>query len=138
MSNECQWDPVLRWLLFLPAGIVGTVLVQALLRFGQWLNGSGAWWGDFLAAAAEPWAFLALALWVLPRFHRTFTLIFAIPYCCFEAFVLVWSFMHSYTPWRDGSEAAVALASGIGTAIYFFRDYSSRRQTSPPNTALDR
>jgi len=126
MNDECKWHPVLRWLLFLPAGIVATALVQALLRFGQWLNGSGLWWGDCLAAAAEPYAFLALALWVLPRFHRAFTLLFAIPYCSFELFIVMDSFTHSQSPWRYASVALISAVSGICTAIYYFRHYGDR------------
>ena len=66
--KPCQWHPVLRWLLFLPAGCVGCVLAILFVRYLYWFYGEG-WFGEgkFLAEyavrAAEPIGFLAAALW---------------------------------------------------------------------------
>ena len=124
----CKWHPALRWIVFLPAGCVATMLVQAGLRLVGLLHESDLWggtWGyDSLAAAAEPLAFLAAALWVLPRFHRTFTLLLAVPYCAFELLFALDRISHSDSPWWDGSLPAISFVSGICTAVYFVRHYT--------------
>ena len=123
------WHQALRWLLFLPAGCGATGLAQALIRLIWWWEYHAFdfwcpfWVGEHFVAAAEPLAFLAAALWVLPRFRRTFTLLLAAPYCGFQLLFIVNRIEHSVSPWRDGSEAAISLVSCICSAIYFVRHY---------------
>jgi hypothetical protein len=119
-SPTCKWHPALRWLLFLPAGCLATTVAQALIRVYWWDFLGCRWLGEAVARAAEPVAFLAAALWVLPRFHRTFTLLFAVAYCGSELFFVLDRVAHSDSPWLP----ATSLVSGIWAAMYYLRYYT--------------
>ena len=114
----CTWHPVLRWFLFLPAGCVGCVLAILCVRYLYWFVGEG-WFGEnaflveYAVRVAEPIGFLAAALWVLPRFHRTFTVLFAVPYCTLEMLFIVMKITCSDSPWRDASLATTSLVSWV-------------------------
>lgn len=126
MTDRCTWHPILRWLLFLPAGIAGTSLVQGGLRATQWLNGSGAYWGECLAVAAESWAFLAPSLWILPRFHRLFTLIVLVPYLCIQVILTYLAFAQSGLSWGAISEAFIPVLGFVSASfamVHFYSEY---------------
>jgi hypothetical protein len=125
-EHLAKWHSALGWLLCLPAGCVATALIQGLIHL-LWLWDYSVydfwcpfWIGQHIAQAAEPFAFLAAALWVLPKFHRTFTLLFAVAYCGFELFLVVRMAERLGSSWLP----ATALASGICTAIYYVRHYT--------------
>ncbi len=143
MDKQCTWHPVLRWILFIPVGFVCTALFQGLARFAQFIGGSGAFWGNCLAAVAEPVAFLIPALWILPRFHRPFIVLFGVAYCGLEVCVLYMTFTRYgfSAAWRDIVLATVALASGVWAAVISFRNFgvkqndeaqSGRQEDCPP------
>jgi hypothetical protein len=122
MSQPCTWHPLLRWLLFLPAGIAAMSLAEFFVRITQHLNGNGYYIGECLASAIEPWAFLTASLWILPRFQRTLTVMFAVPYICFRGFILYLDL------WKHDWWAAlipfIGIVSAALTARYYYREYS--------------
>jgi hypothetical protein len=123
MNKECTWHPVLRWIFFIPAGLVFTTLLQGILRLAHYINGNGEFCGNCLAALAEPIAFLIPAIWILPKYHRPFILLFGIPYSFMEAYFLFLTFSrYGFSDgWRDITIAAIGLASGIWVTTIAFR-----------------
>lgn len=79
--NDCSWPVPVRWIAFVPVGLAATVLVQGLIRFS---NPGTAFFAECFARAAEPWAFLLPALWVLPRFNRAFIFLIIGLYLLFQ------------------------------------------------------
>lgn len=133
--SGCRWHPALRWFLFLPAGCVAMGLARVIVLF-VWWNSHLSAWGlpdvvlDYCETAAEPWGFLAGALWVLPSFHRAFTWAFVIIYptvlfvvCWAVAPGLVSSFTFIGFP-------AVSLASGIIAARLYLPHYTTKKRLS--------
>ena len=81
--------------------------------YGEGWFGEDAFLVEYAVRVAEPIGFLAAALWVLPRFHRTFIVLFAVPYCTFEMLFIVMKITCSDSPWRDASLATTSLVSCV-------------------------
>ena len=123
-------------LLFLPAGCVGCVLAILFVRYlysfyGEGWFGEDAFLAEYAVRVAEPIGFLAAALWVLPRFHRTFIVLFAVPYCTFEMLFIVMKITCSDSPWRDASLATTSLVFCVCAAICCIRSYTRDREGKP-------
>ena len=118
--DKCNWRPGLRWLLFIPAGIVASGLAQGIVHLlwmlvyclGVWYP---FWVGEHLVQITEPFAFLAVATWMIPAFDRTFTVSFSVLYCGFELFVMSSSNAWSQPAWQ----AATGVVSVVMAAVYF-------------------
>ncbi len=64
---------------------------------------------------------------MLPRFHRTFIVIFAVPYFCIQVALLYLAFTQQGLSWDGVSEAFIPLIGGISSsvaALHFYREYS--------------
>lgn len=117
--NDCTWHPAIRWLSFLPLGVLGTAIVQALIR---WANAETPFLAELLSRIAEPWVFFLISLWILPRFNRAFLLITSLIYIFIylsTAYFTAVDDTFSSQSWADYSISATAISS-CAAALYYF------------------
>jgi len=122
MIDRCTWHPIVRWLLFLPAGIVAMCLARTTTLLAEYLNGEGRYWGECLAAAVESWAFLAASLWFLPRGRRVFILLFSLLYVGLAGVALYLDLFGSAHPrWSSSFLLLITVISGIFAGWHYYR-----------------
>jgi hypothetical protein len=122
MIDRCTWHPVVRWLLFLPAGIAAMCLARAIVILAQYFNGESRYWGLCLAVAVESWAFLAASLWFLPRGRRAFILLFSFLYVGLAGVALYLDLLGSAHPhWSSAALMFISVASGIIAGWHYYR-----------------
>ena len=90
----------------------------------------GTLWQRCVATAAEAWGFLFASLWMIPRFHRGFTLTFSILYVGLYVaetivFILGLSIHDSASHrWSHVAPSLFAVASGVIAAVHYYRKYT--------------
>jgi hypothetical protein len=118
--DDCAWHPVVRWLTFLPLGLLATSIPQGIIRLA---NPEVPFFADIARAAVEPWPFFLVALWVIPRFHRGFITLASglnISICLAVVYRIATGEMFSAQPWADYTMSAVSTISWTVAARYFF------------------
>ena len=123
--NDCTWHPAIRWISFLPLGIVGTGIVQALIR---WANSETPFLAELLSRVAEPWVFFFISLWILPRFNRVFLIASATLYIGVYLSTVYFTTVNddfSSQPWADYSISGVAIISCAAAIYYFIKEFQS-------------
>lgn len=125
MFNDCTWPIVIRWILFVPLGVCGTMLAQGIIRLS---NSEIPFIAECLARVVEPWAFLLPFLWVLPRFNRIFTKIFCIIYILCQILFVIAALFTDWLlpqPWADVTFSILSLVSVVIALLYFLnQNYS--------------
>ena len=128
-SDGCPWHPAVRWLAFLPLGIVATGIAQGLLRLA---NSDTPFIAEVLSRVIEPWAFFFVSLWVLPRFHRAFMAVVSGLYLLVYLSTIYLATVDegfSSQPWADYTISAVAIVS-CGASVYYFMNETYVRDTN--------
>ena len=124
---KSKFKVVIRWLLFFPAGIIGCMLFRTVVNTSMY--GNPEWQVGAFATASEPWGFLFLSLWIIPRWHRSLILIFSIIYiAAYSAdliYCLLW-FSKKQSIHEITLQIITSLSGIVSSAIsmaYFLRKY---------------
>lgn len=117
-----EWPPIIRWILFIPAGFICTSLTQGIIRL---TNSQPPYIAEILALAAEPWAFLIPAVSILPKGRKYFLIIFGVLYCLIHV-ANIYSHHnirgYSASPWADTFLNLVALTSCISSILWLYSE----------------
>lgn len=125
--NNCTWPIWLRWIFFIPAGILSTSIIQGALRL---FNSETPFIAECLARFVEIWAFFIVSLWVLPKFNKIFLWLISILYIIFYIGFIVVVFLkkiQSNQLWYDIILALIAVCSTFASIYYFsHREYNEK------------
>jgi hypothetical protein len=143
MKTVSTWKTVVRWLIFIPAGLIGIILFRLGVLLAMWGNPEGQWWHSAFASSSEPWGFLLIiSLWIIPRFHRNLIIIFSTSYILLYSGELLYflscisSRRSTYEIWTHTVISLSGIVSAAVAMIYFYRKYK-REEISISNIAID-
>jgi len=119
----CDWPTWVRWLVFLPLGIVCSGLAHGILTG---FDNEALFINELIALAAEPWAFLLPALWVIPRYRRALIVVSTLVFACIASITIYLTFTmpnFSVQPWVDISSSVAWLVSAGFCAAFTWQKY---------------
>lgn len=109
----------LRWILVLPAAIIGALIAFAFMRFIHWLGGKSNFdffYNHIISAVVFGGAFVYSAAYVAPKYKVKVAIIFAILLSLASIFTIFLCLINK--SYFDAIKDISAIVGAIATAIY--------------------